>query len=83
METFIILLLVVLCVVGISHAAAGALWQLALLIATIYGIVKAWQAHWLFGLIALFVSPVGLVIGIASLIARRNVAYDIVRALRS
>lgn len=82
METFVLVLLVALFVVGLSHGAAASLWQLSLFIATVYGIVKAWQAHWLFGLIALFFSPVGLIIGIASLIARRNVAYDIVRSLR-
>jgi len=83
METLVILILVVLVVAGLSHAAAASLWQLAILIATIYGIVKAWQAHWLFGLIALFVSPVGLIVGIASLICRRNVAADMLRSFRS
>jgi len=75
MGLVLLVLLLALLVVGIG---AHALWNLAFIVAWIYGVVKSFQAHWLFGLVSLFIAPVGVVVGIVSLIMRRNAAKALI-----
>lgn len=65
-----------------GKAIIGTLVQLAILAAFIFGVIRAFQAHWILGVVALLVSPVGVIIGAGSLILGRNLGDDIVGAFR-
>jgi hypothetical protein len=57
--------------------------QLVVFVLFVFGVVRSWQASWLLGLIALLCCPVALVVGVASLVANRNVGTDIVALFKS
>lgn len=54
---------------------------LAVIGTSIYGLMLAFQAHVALGVIALFVEPAPLILGIVDLVFHKNLAQDIVQYL--
>jgi hypothetical protein len=82
MSILLVIALLVILALAMGVSALHGLFHLAVLVCWVFGVVRSFQAHWLLGVVSLFFAPLGLVVGVGSLITHRNLGNDIVRAFR-
>lgn len=81
-QTLIIIAVAVVLLAYFGKAVISTLWQLAVLVAFVFGVIRSFQAHWILGVVALVVAPVGVIVGVGSVITGRNIGNDIVGMFR-
>lgn len=77
-RTIAILAVVAVLLLAMGKSVIASLWQLLIFVAWIFGVVRSWQAHWVLGVVALIVAPVGVIVGVVSLLTGRNFGDEIV-----
>lgn len=81
-QTLIIIAVAVVLLAYFGKAVISTLWQLAVLVAFVFGVIRSFQAHWILGVVSLLVAPVGVIVGVGSVITGRNIGNDIVGMFR-
>ncbi|HEY9775736.1 MAG TPA: hypothetical protein V6C81_18370 [Planktothrix sp.] len=82
MNILLVLLLLLVVVLAMGVSALHGLFHLAVFVCWVFGVVRSFQASLILGIISLLFAPLGLIVGVGSLITGRNVGNDIVNAFR-
>ncbi len=81
-KTILLIIAGVIILAVFGKALIGTIVQLAVLVAWVFGVIRSFQAHWILGVVALLIAPVGVIVGAGSLILGRNLGDDIVGIFR-